>query len=91
MLPPPETQPSGGPLWLTGGQLVDVRTGAVRRDRHVEVSGGRITRITADPPPAQARRIRLGGRYLLPGLISVHTHLSVVYPFSATDQAESPA
>ena len=90
MLPPPETQPAGGPLWLTGGHLVDVRTGTVRRDRHVEVSGGRITRITADPPSAQARQIRLGGRYLLPGLISVHTHLSVVYPFSATDEAESP-
>lgn len=90
MLPPPETQPPSGPLWLTGGHLVDVRTGNARRDRYVEVTGGRITRITADPPPAQARQIHLGGRYLLPGLISVHTHLSVVYPFSATDETESP-
>src|SRR5712671_933715 len=90
VLPPPETQPPSGPLWLAGGHLVDVRTGTVRRDRHVEVTGGRITQITADPPPAQARQIHLGGRYLLPGLISVHTHLSVVYPFSATDEAESP-
>ena len=30
----------------------------------------------------------LGGRYLLPGLISCHTHLSVIYPFSATDEQE---
>jgi len=90
VLPPPETQPPSGPLWLAGGHVVDVRTGTVRRDRHIEVTGGRITQITADPPPAQARQIHLGGRYLLPGLISVHTHLSVVYPFSATDEAESP-
>ena len=32
----------------------------------------------------------LEGRYLVPGLISVHTHLSVVYPFSATDENENP-
>jgi len=31
------------------------------------------------------------GRWLLPGLISCHTHLSVVFPFSDTDEAENPA
>jgi imidazolonepropionase-like amidohydrolase len=88
LLPPPDPQTPSRPLWLTGGHVVDVRTGAVRRGVHVEVAGGRIARITADPPPPGARQIALGGRYLLPGLISVHTHLSVVYPFSATDEAE---
>ena len=32
----------------------------------------------------------LGGRYLAPGLIAVHTHLPVVYPLSATDENENP-
>jgi imidazolonepropionase-like amidohydrolase len=90
LLPPPDPPPHGGPLWLTGGHVVDVRTGAIRRDVHVEVAGGRIARISPDPPPPGAYQIGLGGRYLLPGLISVHTHLSVVYPFSATDETESP-
>ena len=31
----------------------------------------------------------LGGRFLLPGLISCHTHLSVVFPFDDTDEHES--
>jgi imidazolonepropionase-like amidohydrolase len=30
-------------------------------------------------------------KYLLPGIISVHSHLSVVYPFSATDESENSA
>jgi imidazolonepropionase-like amidohydrolase len=90
MLPPRDERPPGGPLWLAGGHVVDVRTGTVRRDINVEIAGGRIKRVTADPPPAGERQVPLGGRYVLPGLISVHTHLSVVYPFSATDEAESP-
>jgi imidazolonepropionase-like amidohydrolase len=90
MLPPHDPQTPGGSLWLTGGHVVDVRTGTVRRDTQVEIVAGRIERVTANPPPTSARQIPLGGRYVLPGLISVHTHLSVVYPFSATDEAESP-
>ncbi|WP_214106080.1 metal-dependent hydrolase family protein [Acrocarpospora catenulata] len=74
--------------WLTGGHVVDVRAGRIRRDHNVAVAAGRIERITTDPPPPGARTVELGGRYVLPGLISVHTHLSVVYPFSAIDEAE---
>ena len=28
---------------------------------------------------------------MLPGLVSCHTHLSIVFPMSATDESESPA
>ena len=87
MLPP--TDPAA-PVWLTGGHVVDVRAGTIRRGANIAVAGGRITQVTTDAPPAGARQLALGGRYVLPGLISVHTHLSVVYPFSATDEAESP-
>jgi len=82
--------PAAGPVWLSGGHVVDVRSGTIRRDTNVVVRDGRIERLTADAPPAGARTVHLGGRYLLPGLISVHTHLSVVYPFSETDEAENP-
>jgi imidazolonepropionase-like amidohydrolase len=87
LLPSPDGGPAGAPLWLTGGHVVDVRTGTSQR-LNVEVDGGRIGRITADAPPPGADQLFLGGRYLLPGLISVHTHLSIVYPFSAIDEAE---
>lgn len=78
-------------MWLTDASVVDVMSGSVRRECCVELLDGRIGSIGAAPPPAADQVRSLGGRYLLPGLVSVHTHLSVVYPFSATDEAENPA
>ena len=77
-------------FWFTGGHVVDVRGGTVRRDTNVEIVAGSISQVTAAAPPAGVRTKPLGGRYLLPGLISAHTHLSVVYPFDDTVEGESP-
>lgn len=77
-------------MWLTDAATVDVRTGRISRGRAVEVTpDGRIGAIS-DTAPEDAVTRSVGGRYLLPGLVSVHSHLSVVYPFSATDEAENP-
>ncbi|MDE0169111.1 MAG: amidohydrolase family protein [bacterium] len=73
---------------MTDVRVVDVVTGEVRDGVSVEISGGRIGAIRRQPGAGE--RMSLGGRYLVPGLISVHTHLSVVYPFSATDERENP-
>ncbi len=75
-------------MWLTDTRVVDVATGEIHDGVSVEISGGRIAAI--DKHPGAGERISLDGRYLVPGLISVHTHLSVVYPFSATDENENP-
>ena len=75
-------------MWLTDARVVDVVTGEVRDGVSVEISGGRIGAIRKQPGAGE--RMSLDGRYLVPGLISVHTHLSVVYPFSATDEGENP-
>jgi len=53
-------------------------------------SGERSRSATGVASKADGDFIDLGGRYLLPGIISCHTHLSVVYPFDATDEDESP-
>ncbi|MFD6100055.1 amidohydrolase family protein [Nocardiopsis flavescens] len=82
---------SDAPLWLTDAHVVDVLTGSVARDRTVEIRDGRIARIGDDAPPPGAAVLSLGGRHLMPGLISVHTHLSVLYPFDAADYGENPA
>jgi imidazolonepropionase-like amidohydrolase len=79
-------------MWLTNCQLVDVETGSVRPSASVEIQGDRITSVrtgAAGQPDPAAGRYDLGGRFLLPGIISCHTHLSVVYPFDATDEQES--
>ena len=75
-------------MWLTDAKVVDVVTGTIRDGVSVEISGGRIGAIQSGPGAGE--QLTLDGRYLLPGLISVHTHLSVVYPFSAHDLAENP-
>ena len=54
----------------------------------MEISGERIGAVSRQPGAGERRS--LGGRYLVPGLISVHTHLSMVYPFSDIDESENP-
>ncbi len=80
-------------MWLTNCQLVDVESGSVRPGAAVRIEGDRIVACedgTSGWASADAtERYDLGGRFLLPGIISCHTHLSVVYPFQATDEAEN--
>ena len=75
-------------MWLTEARVVDVETGRIQDGASLEIVDGRIRSIQTNP--GAGRQFSLGGRYLLPGLISVHTHLSVVYPFSDTDENENP-
>lgn len=83
-------------MWLTNCQLVDVREGVVHPDASVQIRDGHITDVRlegveqADLDGSGEDVHDLGGRYLMPGLITVHTHLSVVYPFDATDESEDP-
>jgi imidazolonepropionase-like amidohydrolase len=92
-LPAPAPGMPGNPesLWLANGHVVDVIHTTVRRDVNVEVAGGVIRTITADAAPDGAATVDLAGRYLLPGLVSVHTHLTIVYPFDETDIHETSA
>jgi len=78
-------------MWLRSANIVDVLSGSVQKGS-VQVELGLIQAIVPDGSPGQdcskGDGIDLSGIYLLPGLISVHTHLSVTYPFSATDPDE---
>lgn len=74
--------------------MVDVLTGERLYRRAVETAAdGTVAQVTATAPAGlpDAEVVDVAGRWLLPGLISCHTHLSVVFPFSATDEAENPA
>ena len=72
--PPPPAQP----LLLANASVVDVATGEVRRGQVVVVRDGRIESIGATAPAAAMapRRVDLAGRYLLPGLIDAHVHIT---------------
>jgi imidazolonepropionase-like amidohydrolase len=64
-------------IWLIGGHVYDVATAEFRR-LDLALEGGRIARLTAGgrPGPDDAI-IDVSGRYLLPGLIDCHVHLTI--------------
>jgi len=74
---------------LEHGRIVDVREGVIREGA-VRVDSGTIRSLDAGDADAD-EVIDLDGAYLLPGLISCHTHFSIVFPFNETDPNESPA
>ena len=81
-------------MWFVNANVVDVLTGERLRNRAVSVGAdGRIGEVAAAAPVGEkdSEVVDLAGRWLLPGLISCHTHLSVVFPFSDTDEQEDPA
>jgi imidazolonepropionase-like amidohydrolase len=81
-------------MWLANAHVVDVLAGEVLPGRAIETApDGTIAQVAAAMPPGlpDGQVTDVAGRWLLPGLISCHTHLSVVFPFSDTDEAEHPA
>jgi imidazolonepropionase-like amidohydrolase len=67
----------GQDLDLVNVTLVDGTGAAPRAGVSVTVRGGRIASIVERAPQATpgVRRIDLGGRYLLPGLVDAHSHI----------------
>ncbi len=73
-------QAAAGALALDGVRVVDVERGRSGTPRCVRIENGRIAAITR--PGARACRrdaevVPLAGRYLMPGLIDMHAHLSL--------------
>ena len=76
----PTYQPAAGRTLLRAGHVIDVHTGKEATGETIVISGERITAIAPTAStPAQAgdREVDLTGYTLLPGLIDVHTHLTM--------------
>ena len=79
-----EPAPPAGRTVLVGGRIVPLEEGSDRADerprRTILVAAGRIEAIIgdADGLPDDARTIDLEGRWVLPGLIDAHIHLSML-------------
>jgi imidazolonepropionase-like amidohydrolase len=88
-VPAPTPGMKGHPesLWLTGGRVVDVLTNSTRTAA-VEIRDGLIAAIVDGAPAGSANTVDLAGRFIAPGLVSVHTHFTIVYPFDETDPNE---
>ncbi len=62
-------------LLITGGRVVDPATGFDRR-ADVGFAAGRVAAIAAALPPDNARElVNADGKYVVPGLIDLHTHV----------------
>jgi imidazolonepropionase-like amidohydrolase len=78
---------------LASARIVDPRAGTVTQPTDVHCRSGRIIAIGGPHPDAGSGEIVVHdteSHFLGPGLVSVHTHLSVRYPFHDTDESESP-
>jgi len=75
---------------VTGARMVDVLAGRVVEQPQIVVTDGRISTVgrQGDPAPADAKRIDLGNRTLLPGLIDMHVHLTSDPVFSGYRRLE---
>lgn len=72
-------QPSAAPLVvLRHANLVDGVGGTIATNATLVIRGGEIAQIEGEAftPPAGATVIDVGGRYVVPGLIDAHTHIS---------------
>jgi imidazolonepropionase-like amidohydrolase len=78
---------AGQDLDLVNASLIDGTGTPPRAGVTVSVRGGRIASVGIEPPAGAARRLNLGGRYLLPGLIDAHAHIES--PASARRALES--
>jgi len=63
---------------VTGARMVDVLAGREVERPQIVITDGRISAVgrEGDPAPADARRVDLGNRTILPGLIDMHVHLT---------------
>jgi imidazolonepropionase-like amidohydrolase len=74
--------PEKGPVDLvfTNANVIDITRNATVSGRTVRVSSGKIAAISAaeddKPPTAGQTFIDLKGKYLMPGLIDCHVHLT---------------
>ncbi|QOL26199.1 amidohydrolase family protein [Thalassotalea sp. LPB0316] len=62
---------------VTAKHLLDVETGKTLKNHFIVIDNGKITDITNKQHnlPADAEIIDLGDKYLLPGLMDMHTHV----------------
>ena len=80
----PTYQPSAGRTLLRAGHVLDVHTGKEAADETIIITGDKITSIaatSATPAGPGDRVVDLTAYTLLPGLIDVHTHLTMATNF----------
>jgi imidazolonepropionase-like amidohydrolase len=73
-------QPTAPVVVLRHANLADGVRGAIATNAAIVIRDGQIAQVESEPftPPAGATVIDAGGRYVVPGLIDAHTHISTL-------------
>jgi imidazolonepropionase-like amidohydrolase len=73
-------QPTAPVIVLRHANLADGVRGAIATNAAIVIRDGQIAQVESEPftPPAGATVIDAGGRYVVPGLIDAHTHISTL-------------
>ena len=62
---------------IRADRMIDVTTGELISPAAIVVDGNKITAVNPEALPAGAKTIDLGDRTLLPGLLDMHTHVTL--------------
>ena len=76
-------------LVVSAARMLDVEKGSVTGPVHVVIRDGLIESINPERLPADARVLELGDRTLMPGLLDMHTHLTLDF-FTGSDWVTAP-
>lgn len=61
--------------YLKAGHMLDVVTGKITKDKIIEIEEGRISGVMTSLPKGASIHIDLSDKYILPGLMDMHTHI----------------
>jgi imidazolonepropionase-like amidohydrolase len=78
-----QTPPSSRVVAIVGASVVNLNGGAPIANAAVVIEGDRITAVgpaTSTTVPPGAEVIRANGRFVVPGLMNMHTHYGLVLP-----------
>ncbi len=78
-------------MLLKNCNVVDVVTGTIRRNASIKLNKNKIESIDESNNSNDSSVIDLKNAYVLPGLINVHTHLSIFFPYNKLEKNESLA
>ncbi len=77
---------------LTNCNVLELEKGEILESASITIEGDKIVEVSENSGPKPAtKEIDMEGAYVLPGLVSLHNHFSIVFPFRDTDLNESPA
>ena len=76
---------------LSNARVLDTRGGKLLDKRHVLIEDGKIASVSEALPAAEAERIDVGGRVVMPGLCDAHVHVTAATADLAAMRHWSPA